>query len=168
MKKVFVFGLILCALLPAEELKIKADYFESDQTKKVAVFRGHVNIKKKYDELNATKVTVYTDNQRHPVKFVATGNVSFKIKDERGKQYTGKAQKAIYLPNKKEYRLYTNVHLHQLGEKKEIIGDEVIFNAVTGKARARSAKNNPVMIIFDINENKSDKSNKTSNKKKRQ
>ena len=163
MKKLLIFGLALFGTLSAEELKIKADYFESDQAKQIAIFRGHVNIKKRNDEINATKVTVFTDKQRHPIKFIAVGNVSFKIKDEQGKRYTGKAQKAIYLPNKKEYRLYNNVHLHQLGEKKEIIGDEVVFNAATGKSRARSAKNNPVMMIFDLNE----KPKKAPNKKKK-
>ena len=167
MKKLLISALILFGSLNAEELKIKADYFESDQEKRVAVFRGHVNIKKNHDELNATKVTVYTDAKRHPIKFVAVGNVSFKIKDEQGKQYTGKAQKAIYLPNKKEYRLYTNVHLHQAGEKKEIIGDEVVFNAITGKSRARSSRNSPVMMIFDINDNAAGSAKKSTKKQKR-
>ncbi len=156
--------LLATAALSAGELKIKADYFESDQAKNIAVFKGNVNIKKKNDELNATKVVVYTDKQRHPVKLVATGDVSFKIKDEHGKRYRGKAKKVIYLPKKQEYRFFTDVHLHQLGEKKEIIGDEVIFNALTGKARARSRKNNPVVMIFDIKEKNTTTTDKSHKK----
>ena len=150
---IFIFTLLLsCAY--AEELKIKADYFESDQKKGISVFRGNVHIKKSYDEINASKVTIYTDKERNPVKFVAEGNVSFKLMDEQKKRYVGKAQKVIYAPQKEEYRFYTNVHLRQIGDKKEIQGDEVIFDAIAGKASAKGVKNNPVIMIFDIKEKK--------------
>ncbi len=152
----FISTLILSSLY-AEELQIKADYFESDQKKGVSLFRGDVHIKKSYDEINATKVTIYTDKERNPIKFIAEGDVSFKLMDEHKKKYIGKAQKVVYTPKKEEYRFYTDVHLRQIDDKKEILGDEVVFDVASGKAHAKGVKNNPVIMIFDIKEKKEEK-----------
>jgi len=153
----FFISILLLSSLYAEELKIKADYFESDQKKGISLFRGNVHIKKSYDEINATKVTIYTDKDRNPVKFIAEGDVSFKLMDEHKKKYVGKAQKVVYTPKKEEYRFYTDVHLRQVGDKKEIQGDEVVFDATNGKAHAKGVENNPVIMIFDIKEKKEEK-----------
>jgi lipopolysaccharide export system protein LptA len=156
MKKIsiFILSAIIAVNTMAEELKVKADFFESDEKKGVSVFRGKVFVKKGHDELRSKKLTIYTDKQRHPVKFIAEGNVDFKIEDENKNKYKGKAQKAVYIPEKKEYRFYDDVHLVQIGEKKDIIGDEVVFSVVTGKSYAKGARNEPVIMIFDIEDKK--------------
>jgi len=143
-------SLLLCSALYAEELKIKADYFESDQKKGISIFRGNVHIQKSFDEINASKVTIYTDKERNPVKFVAEGDVSFKLEDEHKKHYVGRAQKVVYTPKKEEYRFYTDVYLREIGDTKEIQGDEVVFDATNGKAHAKGVQNNPVIMIFDL------------------
>ena len=143
-------SLLLCSALYAEELKIKADYFESDQKKGISIFRGNVHIQKSFDEINASKVTIYTDKERNPVKFVAEGDVSFKLEDEHKKHYVGRAQKVVYTPKKEEYRFYTDVYLREIGDTKEIQGDEVVFDATSGKAHAKGVQNNPVIMIFDL------------------
>lgn len=134
----------------AEELKIKADEFDSDQKKGISIFSGNVSITKQNDELNASEVTIYTDAERKPMKFVAVGDVFFTITTEDGSRYEGKAQKAIYDSVKKEYYFYQNVYLKQLNEKKEIIGDEVVLKTIEGKAYAKGAKKEPVIMIFDL------------------
>ncbi|SFV52553.1 OstA family organic solvent tolerance protein [hydrothermal vent metagenome] len=157
MKKFIFFILLVASMLVAEELKIKADYFEADQKKGVSLFKGGVHIQKGYDEINASKVTIFTDKEHNPLKFIAEGDVSFKIEDERRKHYIGRAQKVIYNPKKKEYRFYSDVYLHQVGDTKEIQGDEVVFDATNGKAHAKGIQNNPVIMIFDIKEEKKKK-----------
>jgi len=150
MKKTLLFLSMFICLLHSQELKIKADYFESDEKKGISLFRGNVHIKKGFDEINASKVTIYTDKQRHPVKYIAQGDVSFTIEDQHAKRYKGKAQKVVYEPLKQEYRFYTDVFLKQIGDKKEIRGDEVVFSAKSGKAYAKGVEDNPVIMIFDI------------------
>ncbi len=143
--------LLLCVFaLLGEELQVRADYFESDQKKGKSLFKGNVHIKKGYDELNASKVIIYTDAQQKPVKFIAEGDVSFVLKDENQNRYKGRAQKVIYEPNKKIYEFYTDVYLKQIGDTKEISGDEVILKLNTGKAYAKGVKNNPVIMKFNI------------------
>jgi len=157
MKKIILLTIITALSLLGEELKIKAKLFNSDQKKGISIFEGDVNIIKGADELNASKVTIYTDKEQNPTKFVADGNASFHIVTQEGAAYRGKAQKVIYLPIKKEYHFFTDVYLKQINEKKEIIGEEVILKSIEGKAYAKGAKEKPVIMIFDIPEKKEDK-----------
>lgn len=143
---------LITIVLGAQELKIKAKSFNSDQKKGIATFKGDVNIIRENDELNASSVVLYTDKEQNPTKFVAQGDVSFFITTQSGAQYKGKAQKTIYLPKTKEYFFFKNVHLMQLGEKKVIIGDEVVLRSIDGKAHAISKSNKPVIMIFDLKE----------------
>jgi len=136
----------------AEELKIKANSFTSDQNSGISVFQGDVHIKKNKDKLNASKVTIYLNKKKKPTKFVAIGNVSFAITTKDGAKYNGVAGKVIYFPQKKEYYFYENVHLKQLNDKKEIMGDEVVLKTTDGKAYAKGLKKEPVIMIFDIGE----------------
>lgn len=142
---------VLLGALQAEELKIQAKTFSSDQKTGISIFEGNVNMIKENDELNASKVTVYLDQEQKPVKFLAETDVSFIIKTEDGSIYHGKAQKVIYLPIKKEYHFFKQVNLKQLNEKKEIIGEEVILKSIEGKAFAKGGKEEPVVMIFDLN-----------------
>ena len=152
-----IFILILLTLtLYSQELKIKAKTFNSDQKKGISTFKGNVNIIKENDELNASEVIVYTDQDQQPTKFIAEGNVSFIISTEDGSVYKGEAQKTIYMPKTKEYFFYKDVHLRQIGEKNEIIGDEVVLKSIDGKAYAKSKSSKPVIMIFNLEEKKND------------
>jgi len=161
--------ILLCLLsgisvISAEELKIKSDTFTSDQNKGISIFSGNVKMVKSSDELNASKVTIFTDKKNKPQKFVATGDVSFVLSTKEGTRYRGVAQKVIYIPEIKEYRFYKDVHLKQIGDKKEILGDEVIFKTIEGKAYAKGMKKEPVIMIFDIPEDDANETNSTAKK----
>jgi lipopolysaccharide export system protein LptA len=154
--KIFLI-LLVSIYLGASELKIKANSFESDQKKGLSVFSGNVNVIRENDEINASEITVYTDSQNKPIKFIAKGDVFFNISTQDGAKYKGKSQKVIYLPVKKEYYFYQNVHIKQVGEKNEIIGDEVIIKTIQGQAKAKSNTDKPVIMIFDVEEKVSKK-----------
>ncbi|MCK9491749.1 MAG: lipopolysaccharide transport periplasmic protein LptA [Sulfurimonas sp.] len=164
MKILMVLSLFLASSLISQELKIKADQFNGDEKSGISIFTGNVNIIRKNDELNATKVTVHTDSAHQPQKYIAVGNVSFHIETKEGSLYQGVAQKVIYMPNIKEYHFFTDVHLKQLNEKKEIIGDEVVLKTIEGKAYAKGAKKEPVIMIFKI-ENKENNATKDKEEK---
>lgn len=150
MKYLTFIGLFLASSLMSQELKVKASTFYADEKKGVSIFEGKVNVVYGKDELNANKVTVYTDEKNQPTKFVAEGKASFSIVTKDGVPYTGKAEKAVYVPNKKEYYFYNNVHLKQVNEKKEIIGEEVVLKTIEGKAYAKGDKTEPVIMIFNM------------------
>jgi len=149
--KFFISSCILVASsLIAQDLKIKANSFHADEKKGISIFEGKVNILKDKDELNAQKVTVYTDEKNQPTKYIASGDASFTIVTKDGAVYKGKAQKVVYEPNEKAYYFFTDVYLRQLDEKKEIIGNEVVLKTIEGKAYAKGAKSEPVIMIFKM------------------
>ena len=157
MKKFILIALLGAFSLYADELKVLSDNFRADQPKGVSIFTGHVIVTKGHDELNASKVTIYTDTNRKPTKMVAEGDVSFYIVTEQKEKYRGKSQRAVYLPNEKEYEFYTKVDLIRLDDFRRVKGDKVIVNTVHGHASADSANNEPVMMIFTIQDNEGTK-----------
>jgi len=151
---IFFILTFLTGLLNAIELKIISKSFEGNEKEGVSIFTGNVKISKGTDEMNASKVIIYTDKERSPYKYIAEGKVSFFITAENNSTYAGHAQKAIFLPNKGEYRFFKNVHLKQINERKEINGDEVVVNIKNGTATAKGAEREPVIMIFNIKEKK--------------
>ena len=158
MKKILII-ISLCTLpLLAEQVKILADSFDGNEKKGVTTFKGNVKITKGNDELNASRVTVYTDADRNPKKYEAQGNVSFYIDmPENNATYKGDAGKVVYYPVKQEYQFYTDVHLYQLNTDRKIFGEEVILNTVDGNAKALGKKKAPVMMIFNVEDKKKEK-----------
>jgi lipopolysaccharide export system protein LptA len=154
MKKIIIILLTITISLFSQELKIKSQKFTSDEKAGVSVFTGNVNIIKGNDELNASKITIYTDDKHQLIKFRAIGNTSFKIQTLDGARYTGEAQKVIYLSTEKEYHFYTDVRLQQIDDEKIVIGDEVILKTIEGKAYAKGAEKEPVIMIFNIPDEK--------------
>jgi len=151
-KYLTILTIFFVSSLLSEDLKVKANQFDSDEKAGITIFRGDVNIIKAKDELNASKVTIYIDAQHQPTKFVAEGNASFRIETEKGASYRGKSQKVIYYPLIKEYHFFTNVYLRQIDEKKEITGDEVVLKSIEGKAYAKGAHKEPVIMTFTMPE----------------
>jgi len=154
MKIFVILVFFLTSFLFSQELKVKANKFSADEKVGISVFEGDVNIIKGSDELNASKVTIFTNKEHQPIKYVAVGKVSFKIKTKKGSRYEGVAGKVIFLPLAKEYHFYKNVYLKQLDQKKEILGDEVVLKTTEGKAYAKGMKTEPVIMIFDMPKDK--------------
>lgn len=155
MKRYILLGTLFCSvLLSAEELKIVADAFTANEKAGYTVFKGNVHIKKGHDELNASKVEVFIDKDRTPTKYIADGSASFFIKTEDNSTYQGKAQRVVFLPLDQEYRFHGNVHLKQIDQQKQIDGEEVVVNIKKGTATAKGAKKQPVIMIFNLPEEK--------------
>ncbi len=140
----------LVTLVNAQQLNVLSDNFRGDQAKGVSVFTGKVRLTKGSDELNASKVTIYTDQARKPLKYIAEGNVSFYIVTEEGEKYKGVSQKAIYLPNDAEYQFYTKVDLIRIDDFRRVKGDKVVVNENHGFANADSSGGEPVLMTFTL------------------
>lgn len=153
MKKILILLNLLASFVLAEQVKIIADSFEGNEKKGLTVFSGNVKITKENDELNASKVTVYIDNERTPYRYEAEGDVSFYIDlKDNNMTYKGDAQKVVYSPLKKEYQFFNDVHLYQLGTNRKVFGNEVKLNAKDGNAKAIGKEKAPVIMIFNVNE----------------
>jgi len=152
MKYIILSMLVFLVTLSAQELRIKANKFSADEQKGISTFEGNVRIKKSMDELNASKVIIYTDKRHKPIKYIADGGVSFYINTKDGAIYQGHAQKVLFKPQIKEYYFYNDVYLSQVDNTKVIIGNEVVLKLVEGKAYATGKDKEPVIMIFNIPE----------------
>lgn len=161
MNKLIFITLFFAFGLYAQELKVLSANFKGDQATGTSVFTGNVIVTKGLDELNASKVTIYTDSNRKPIKMVAEGNVSFYIVTEVKEKYRGKSQRAVYLPDDKEYQFYTKVDLIRLDDFRRVKGDKVVVNTVYGHASADSANNEPIMMVFTLEDTNSTKKGKS-------
>lgn len=150
----FILFLLLALGATGAELKVVSDTFKGDQAKGVAVFSGNVRMTKGSDELNASKVTIYTNKENKPTKYVAEGDASFYLVTEQRETYRGKAQTVVYLPNESEYQFYKNVDLIRLDDYRRIKGEKVVVNTTHGQASAESAKDEPVIMIFTVDDKK--------------
>lgn len=159
-KRLFVIIPLFVILAAAEELKVISDSFKGDQRQGVSVFTGNVKITKGKDELNASKVTIYTDKENKPTKYHAEGDVSFYIVTEMEEKYKGKSQTAIYLPNENEYQFFKKVDLIRIDDYRRVKGDKVVVNTIHGHASAESANDEPVVMTFTIQDKKSKSSPK--------
>ena len=141
-------------VISAEELKVISDNFQGDQQKGISIFTGNVKTTKGQDELNASKVTIYTDANKKPLKYVAEGDVSFYIVTELKEVYKGKSLIAVYYPNESEYHFYKKVDLIRVDDYRRVRGDKVIVNTIKGQATAESIKGEPVIMTFTLEEKK--------------
>ncbi len=145
-------------VMAAENVEITADHFEADQVKRVTEFSGNVHMKKGSDELNASKVLVFFDEKRKPLRYEAIGDSSFIIYMKNGRYYRGKAQKLVYFPSKEIYELYGDVVLREPMLDRTIIGEKVIVEKVSGRANVEGGEEKPVKFIFKVEEPDGNKS----------
>ncbi|MGD9971069.1 MAG: lipopolysaccharide transport periplasmic protein LptA [Sulfuricurvum sp.] len=153
--KLIILTALSMTALCAEELKVIADAFKGDQKKGISSFSGNVRLSKGKDELNASKLTIYTDAENKPTRYEADGDVSFYIVTENQEKYRGTAQKALYLPGENEYRFSNKVDLVRLDDYRRVRGDKVVVNMLHGQASAESAKDEPVIMIFTVDDKNS-------------
>lgn len=149
-KRLTLLATFLTLTLTGQELKVISDNFKGDQPQGVSIFTGNVKVTKGFDELNATKVTIYTDASRKPVKYLAEGSVSFYIVTEIGEKYRGVSQRAIYLPNESEYQFYQKVDLIRIDDYRRVKGDKVVLNTIQGHASADGIGGEPVVMVFTL------------------
>ncbi|QKF82278.1 organic solvent tolerance protein OstA [Halarcobacter ebronensis] len=153
----FILASILFATMlfaDSEKLIIDSNNFETDDATGVTIFTGNVKLKKVNDKLNSKKLEIFMKpnskgKAKEPLKYVATGNVDFEI-HSNGKIYKGKGDKVIYNPNTQEYTVIGNGHIKELTEQRELLGEKIFINELTGNAKVSGNEQKPVRFIINI------------------
>ncbi|NPA04291.1 MAG: lipopolysaccharide transport periplasmic protein LptA [Epsilonproteobacteria bacterium] len=151
MKKLILIGLLLLTSW-AENIEINADKFIASQKELISQFIGNVVLKTSKDTIKASRVYIYFNKRKKPIKVEAVGGVRFKIKDENGKVYEGRAKRVIYYPLKKEYYLKGDVHITQIPDKKKIFAQNIYINLRSSRLVVEGGDKKPVKMIFTIDE----------------
>ncbi|RXK14131.1 organic solvent tolerance protein OstA [Halarcobacter mediterraneus] len=159
--KVALISTFLFANANTEKLIIDAKNFETDDSKGVSIFTGNVKLKMAKDKLNSDKLEVFMKPKSQgknvePLKYIATGNVSFTI-FSNGKHYEGKGSKVIYDPKKLEYTVIGKGYLNEVTESRELYGEKIFINQQTGSAKVSGTDNKPVRFILNIESSNKEK-----------
>lgn len=153
MKKYLLLLLLATStLFSSQQVEITADHFEASDVKKVTKFIGNVRMIKGVDELNASKIFVYFDEKKKPIRYEAIGSVKFIITMNDGKRYKGQSGRLVYIPKTEIYELYESVKLFDVKLDRTLIGEKVFVDKQSGKARVEGSKEKPVKFIFKIEE----------------
>lgn len=143
-------------------LEITALNMQSNEKKGITTISGNVIIKRNKDILKADKVVIYTDKDKKPTKYIATGEiVDFLLYlDQKNspekREIKGKCKKLVYLVEKGEYQLYDNAIIKEKGKNNVIKGEEIILNNNSGYADVKGNKKRPVKLIFSLDKDKND------------
>jgi len=143
------FFLLLTQQLLAEKVEITSTFMEAENAKKEVHFIGNAKVKKLNDWLHADEIIVYFDENNETKRYDALGNVSFEFKDEK-KFYKGSANKVTYHPKESLYVLTGKAIVDDLLNKRNVKGDEITLNMLTGKTDVKGSEKKPVKFIFDM------------------
>lgn len=160
--KIILTFIIFINILFAQKLIIDAKKFEANDEKSISIFTGNVKMQKSFDILEADKLEVYfnkkSSKKREVLKYIATGNVSFKV-DANGKIYEGSGDKIIYEPKNKKYFVTGNGVLKESNDDKKLFGDKIIIDLENGEAKVSGKENKPVRFIIDLEEESKNENN---------
>jgi len=149
MKKLVIL-LIGFVLAYSENMIINSKHFEYNQTSNISIFRDDVNVTKGFDNILTDKLTVYFTKGKKLSKFIADGDVIFKVKDKNA-TYEGTSKKLSYEATKEIFIFEGDVHIKKLEDNQELFGQKVVINKKDGTANVVGEKNKPLKFIIKVN-----------------
>ncbi|RDU67532.1 lipopolysaccharide transport periplasmic protein LptA [Helicobacter didelphidarum] len=132
----------------ADVIDIIAKNFQS--VGNVTTITGDVRIKKGNDLLYSDKVVVFTDNNRKPFSYEATGNVKFTIITTDKRELKGSGNRLVYDVKKNQYTLYDNAIIQETGKANLLKGDEIVLSADGEYANIVGKTTKPARVIFSL------------------
>jgi len=157
MKYIIIFLLSISSLLgKITNVDIQAEFFDSNESKNIVIFRGNVSMIKGKDTIKAQEIILKSKlnektNKKDIISYVATGDVSFKIKTQK-EQLIGRGEKIIYDIKNKLYVISGNGYIEDILNNKLIQGENIYINQKTGHTRVDGSKKYPVKFKFTIEE----------------
>ena len=154
MKQLVIFFILLFSSpLFADIVDMKADHFYANNINHEAFFEGHARIKQGKNEINASKVTVFFNDQKKALKYEAHGKVKFDL-TEKGIHYRGVSEKITYAPTNSKYYFSGDVTLIDLTNNRTIKANKVSLDLKTGLADIKGSVKKPVHFRFEIEDRK--------------
>jgi lipopolysaccharide export system protein LptA len=151
MKKLLLLIAFSFTLVASEQVEVNAQEFEADEKKLISYFKGSVFIKKGKDEIKADLLKIDFDKTNKPIKYDATGNVSFNISTS-SQHFIGTANKIIYKPSDKKYKALGSVNIKETTKNQTLKGESITIDRISGKTSIIGSKNRPVKFIFTVEE----------------
>jgi lipopolysaccharide export system protein LptA len=137
--------------LYGQKVEISADSFEADEKKMYTILKGNVLLKKGADTIHAATLTVYFDADNKPIKYLASGNITFDINTEK-QSFDGHADQLLYNPKTLIYEVSGNAFIHEKLQNRKLYGEHIMIDRVSGKSTIKGSKKRPVKFIFEVKE----------------
>lgn len=126
---------------------------KAENLKKEVHFIGNAKVKKSEDWIHADKIIVYFDDNNETKMYKAIGKVTFEFKNEEG-HYQGKSEKVTYYPQKSFYVLTGKAIVDDVKNKRQVKGDEITLDMITGDSQVKGSAKKPVKFIFTTEDTK--------------
>jgi len=149
-KSIFLLTLtqiIFTESLFAEKVEVTSDSMKAEDLKKEVHFIGNAKVKKLEDWIHADEIIVYFDNKNEATMYKAIGNVTFEFKNEKG-HYQGESEKVSYYPMTSFYVLNGKAKVDDIKNKRQVKGDEITLDMITGDSQVKGSEKKPVKFIF--------------------
>lgn len=152
MKRFFIiFFCFSIFLYSAQKIEISAKNFKNIGN--ITTITGNVHVIKGNDILDSDKLKIITDENRKPLSYEATGNVSFSIVTSDGRNLKGNSNSLIYNVAKNEYKLYDNVVIKEVNKSDVVKGNLIVLGSDGNYANIVGDEKSPAHVTFTL-ENK--------------
>lgn len=149
MVRAVVFALALVAGVFASQIEISSNSFYANENERIGEFTGNVRVRRGSDELMADKAVVYFNASRQPLKYIASGNASFRA-NIKGKRYSGSGNELIYDAKAGTYTIVGKAHIREIDSDKNVYGERIVIDQKSGTYSVGSGENKPVRFIFNV------------------
>lgn len=145
--------LFLVQAVFAEKVEVTSTSMKAENLKKEVHFIGNAKVKKLEDWIHADKIIVYFNDKNETKMYKAIGKVTFEFKNEKG-HYKGNSEKVTYYPQKSFYVLTGKAKVDDVQNKRQVKGDEITLDMLTGDSQVKGSEKKPVKFIFTTEESK--------------
>ncbi len=156
MKKI-VIQLLLLLILPfglhAEKVEVTSENFYAKDSENQAHFIDDVLVKQGKSWIHSDRLIVYFDENNETIQYDAIGNATFEIFKEQS-HYKGKAQKVTHFPRTAEYLFAGDAVINDLTKDRQVKGNTIVIESVTGNAVVKGTSKKPIKFIFDTEKKK--------------
>jgi lipopolysaccharide transport protein LptA len=132
----------------AEKVEVTSKSFYAKDAEKEAHFIDDVRVKQGKSWIHSDELIVYFDDNNETVQYDAIGNCTFEIVKENA-HFKGSADKLSYYPKQSKYLLAGNAITNDIIKNRQVKGNTIMVNTLTGDAVVKGNSNKPIKFIFD-------------------
>ena len=141
------------SLVYAEKVEVTAKNFYAKDYDNQAHFIDDVLVKQDKSWIHSDRLIVYFNDDNETIQYDAVGRATFEIFKEQS-HYKGKANKVTYYPKTSEYLFAGDAIINDLVKDRQIKGETIVIESVSGNAVVKGNSKKPIKFIFDTEKKK--------------
>jgi len=148
----FFTTLLLLSSLYGEKVQITSESFYARDAERQVHFINDVLVKQGQSWIHSDRVIVYFNDNNETIQYDAIGRVTYEV--FKGKNhYKGHSDKVTYYPDTSIYMFTGKAVIYDIANNREVNGNIVVINSITGDSDVKSTGKAPVKFTFDVGGN---------------